>query len=216
MRHVTYGDKKNSRTGRRATALWLVGRNSAKVSQKNNEPAVEQYRSYLLLLARMQLDARPQTKVEASDVVQHTLLEAHQKREQFTGDEDSFAAWLRTALANNIRDALRRARRQKRDMSRERSLEAAIEQSSARLGACLAAAQSSPSRQAVRSEELLRLSDALLALGDAQREAVVLHHLQGWTLNEVAAHLGRTDAAVAGLLHRGLRRLRELMNPSDE
>ena len=181
-----------------------------------NEPAVEKYRSYLLLLARMQLDARRRDKVEASDVVQHTLIEAHAKRQQFSGDADGFVAWLRKALANNIRDALRQARRQKRDVRRERSLDAALEQSSARLGDCLAAAQSSPSRQAVRNEELLKLSDALLALPDGQREAVIFHHLQGWTLGEVATHLGRTDAAVAGLLHRGLRRLRELMNAVEE
>ncbi|MFO0871934.1 MAG: sigma-70 family RNA polymerase sigma factor [Pirellulales bacterium] len=186
------------------------------MNHDKNEPAIEQYRSYLLLLARIQLDARARHKVEASDVVQHTLLEAHAQRQQFSGDEEGFAAWLRTALANNIRDALRRVRRQKRDVSRERSLEAALEQSSARLGDCLVAAQSSPSRQAVRNEELLRLSDALLALPDAQREAVMLHHLQGWKLGEVAEHLGRTDAAVAGLLHRGLRRLRELINTVDE
>jgi RNA polymerase sigma-70 factor (ECF subfamily) len=186
------------------------------VNKGNDEQPVEQYRSYLLLLARMQLDARARHKVEASDVVQVTLLEAHAKRQQFSGDDDGFAAWLRKALANNIRDALRRARRQKRDVRRERSLEAALEQSSARLAACLAAGQSSPSRQAVRNEELLRLSDALLSLPEAQREAVTLHHLQGWTLGEVAAHLDRTDAAVAGLLHRGLRRLRELMSHPGE
>jgi RNA polymerase sigma-70 factor (ECF subfamily) len=133
-----------------------------------------------------------------------------------SGDEAGFAAWLRKTLANNIRDALRRVRRQKRNVTRERSLEAAIERSSARLASCLAVSQSSPSRQAVRNEELLRLSDALLALPDVQREAVVLHHLHGWTLGEVAAHLNRTDAAVAGLLHRGLRRLRELMKSEDE
>ena len=178
--------------------------------------AVEQYRSYLLLLARMQLDVRRRSKVEASDVVQHTLLEAHAKQQQFVGDAEGFAAWLRQALANNIRDAFRKARRQKRDVTREQSLEAAMEQSSARLGLCLAAAQSSPSRQVVRNEDLLRLSNALLALPEAQREAVVLHHLQGWKLTEVAAQLDRTDAAVAGLLHRGLRRLRELMNTGEE
>lgn len=181
-----------------------------------DQNAVEKYRSYLLLLARMQLDARRRSKVEPSDVVQHTLLEAHAKQQQFAGDMDGFAAWLRTALANNIRDALRKSRRQKRDVTRERSLEAAVEQSSTRLGLCLAAAQSSPSGWAVRNEDLLRLSNALLKLPDAQREAVVLHHLQGWTLNEVAAHLDRTDAAVAGLLHRGLRCLRELMNTGEE
>jgi hypothetical protein len=61
--------------------------------------AIEQYRSYLLLLARMQLDTRRRDKLEASDIVQQTLLEAHVKRQQFTGDEAGFAAWLRTALA---------------------------------------------------------------------------------------------------------------------
>lgn len=181
-----------------------------------DQNTVEQFRSYLLLLARMQLDARRRSKVEASDVVQHTLLEAHAKQQQFVGDAEGFAAWLRKALANNIRDALRKAHRQKRDVTRERSLEAAVEQSSAQLSVCLAAAQSSPSRQAVRNEDLLRLSDALLELPEAQREAVVLHHLQGWTLTEVAAHLERTDAAAAGLLHRGLRRLRELMSTGGE
>ncbi len=75
---------------------------------------IEQYRSYLLLLARMQLDPRPSNKVDASDVVQQTLLEAHQKQEQFSGDDAGMAGWLRKALANNIRDALRGLRRQRR------------------------------------------------------------------------------------------------------
>jgi RNA polymerase sigma-70 factor (ECF subfamily) len=96
----------------------------ATVNHDENQPAVEQYRSYLLLLAQMQLDARPRNKVDASDVVQLTLLEAYENRDQFVGNEDGFVAWLRKSLANNIRDALRRMRRQKRDVNRERSLEA--------------------------------------------------------------------------------------------
>ena len=149
----------------------------------------------------MRLDSRAQCKVEAADIVQLTLLEAHEKRQQFAGDEAGFTAWLRKSLANNIRDALRRVRRQRRDVNRERSLEAALEQSSARLVGCLAAAQSTPSGQAVRNEELLRLTDALLELPQSQREAVVWHHLQGWTLSEVAVQLDRSGAAVAGPLH---------------
>ena len=65
--------------------------------------------------------------------------------------------------------------------------------------------------RAIRNEDLLRLADALLQLAEAQREAILLHHLQGWKIGEVAEHLDRTEAAVAGLLHRGLRKLRELM-----
>jgi RNA polymerase sigma-70 factor (ECF subfamily) len=79
----------------------------------------------------------------------------------------------------------------------------------------LAGPLSSPSQQAARNEDLLRLADAVAQLPEAQREAVVLHHLQGCSLTETARRLGRTDAAVAGLLHRGLKRLRELMTPGE-
>jgi RNA polymerase sigma-70 factor (ECF subfamily) len=176
------------------------------------DPQVERYRSYLLLLAQMQLQGRPQTKIDPSDIVQQTLLEAHVERRQFSGDESGFCAWLRRALVNNLRDALRALRRGKRDVARERSVEAQADESSARLADWLAADHSSPSGRAVRNEDLLRLADALGALPPQQREAIVLHHLQRWTLAEVAAELDRSEAAVAGLLHRGLKRLRELLN----
>ena len=71
--------------------------------------------------------------------------------------------------------------------------------------------QSSPSQRAVKQEDLLRLSEALTTLSDAQREAIVLHHLQCLKLAEVAAEMGRTEAAVAGLLFRGLKALHSLM-----
>jgi RNA polymerase sigma-70 factor, ECF subfamily len=173
-------------------------------------PEIEQYRSYLLLLARMQLDA--QNHVEASDVVQVTLLEAYAMRAQFTGNEAALAAWLRQALANNLRDAWRNARRQKRDVRREISLEVALDESSSRLANCLAVDHSTPSRVASRNEELLKLSDCLMQLAELQREAIVLHHLQGWKLKEVAEKLNRSEAAVAGLLHRGLQQLRIAMS----
>jgi RNA polymerase sigma-70 factor (ECF subfamily) len=172
---------------------------------------LDRYRSYLMLLARMQLDGWAQSKVDPSDVVQQTLLEAHQKLHQFTGDDDGPAAWLRQALANNLRDALRALRRGKRDVRRETSLEAALERSSVQLGGLLAGDESSPSRKAGRNEELLRLAVALEQLPEAQRRAIVLHHLHGRPLAETAAELRRSPAATAGLLHRGLKRLRELM-----
>ncbi|MDX1948043.1 MAG: sigma-70 family RNA polymerase sigma factor [Pirellulaceae bacterium] len=173
---------------------------------------LERYRSYLLILARMQLEARPRSKLDPSDIVQQTMLEAHAKQGQFTGDDAGLAAWLRRALANNLKDALRALRRDKRDIARERSLEAAVEQSSAQLAGWLAAADSSPSQRAARNEDLLRLAEALQVLPAAQRDAIVLHHLQGHPLTEVARQLERTEPAVAGLLHRGLKKLRELMS----
>ena len=177
--------------------------------------ALEEFRSYLLLLARMQLDPGPRNRIDPSDIVQQTLLEAHAKADQFQGDDSGLAAWLRQALANNLRDAWRALRQSKRDIRREHPLSEAVEQSSARLQDMLAAAQSSPSQRAMRSEDLRRLADALRDLPEAQREVIILHHLQGCSLADTARSLARTDAAVAGLLHRGLKKLRELMTSGE-
>jgi len=67
----------------------------------------------------------------------------------------------------------------------------------------------------MQQEELLRLADALDQLPALQRESVVLHHLQGMSLADLAGHLNRSEASVAGLLRRGLRRLRGLLDDRD-
>jgi RNA polymerase sigma-70 factor (ECF subfamily) len=173
---------------------------------------LERFREYLLLLARLQLDPRWQAKLDPSDVVQQTLLQAYQARDQFRGQSAAeLAAWLRQILARVLANVARDLGRDKRDVGRERSLEAALEESSARLEGWLAAEQSSPSESVERHERLLRLAEALAQLPKDQREAVTLHHLQGWSLAELAKHLGRSEAAVAGLLHRGFKKLRELL-----
>ena len=170
------------------------------------------YYQYLILLARVHLDPRLARKLDASDVVQQTLLEAHEQRGQFRGqDEAELAAWLRQILIHNLADALRGFRRARRDVARERSLEEAVDHSSAKLDAWLAAEQSSPSQQAMQHERAVRLANALAELPDAQREALVLQHWHGRSLAEIAEHLGRTSTAVAGLLKRGLKRLRVLL-----
>jgi RNA polymerase sigma-70 factor (ECF subfamily) len=142
--------------------------------------------------------------------VQQTLLEAHQALAGFRGRTIAEqAAWLRQILARNLANAARDAGRDKRDVARERSLEAALDESASRLDAWLAAEQSSPSEQAERQEQALRLADALAALPDNQQEAVVLRHFHGASLADIARQLGCPTAAVTGLLHRGLKNLRQ-------
>ncbi|HYT95219.1 MAG TPA: sigma-70 family RNA polymerase sigma factor [Gemmataceae bacterium] len=177
-----------------------------------NERTPEDFRAYLCNLARLRLDPRLQSKLDPADMVQQTLLEACEALDGFRGrSEAENKAWLRRILLRNLANAVRDFARAKRDVSRERSLEAALESSSARLEALLAAEQSSPSDRAVRNEEVLRLEEALDALPETQREVVVLRHFHGWSLADVSRHLGRTQAAVAGLLHRGLSRLHALL-----
>jgi RNA polymerase sigma-70 factor (ECF subfamily) len=170
---------------------------------------VEAYRDYLHLLARLQLDPRLRGKLDPSDVVQQTLVKAHQRREQYRGQSDGEqAAWLRRILANTLIDA---ARKYQRELALEQGVDRAVDESSARLEAGLAAEQSSPSEAVSRQEELLRLAGALARLPEDQRMAVELHHLRDAPVAEIATQLGRTEASVAGLLRRGLQKLRELL-----
>lgn len=167
------------------------------------------YGDYLRLLARLHLDARLHRKLDPSDVVQQTLLKAHQNADQFRGQsQGEMAAWLRRILANTMTDLLRK---HKYELAGPAPLEQSIEQSSARLEAWLHAEQSSPSEQAMRQENLIQLAEALAQLPTDQREAIEYHHLKGWPVNDIARHLERTEASVAGLLRRGLKRLRELL-----
>ena len=183
---------------------------------ESRDPALEHYRDYLVMLARVQLAPRLREKLDPSDVVQQTLLDAHRKQHEFRGrSEAEKAAWLRQILARNLVDALRTFGRAKRDVAREHSLEAELEQSNSRLEAWLAAEQSSPSWRAQRHERAVQLADALAKLPEAQREALVLQTWHGWSLAEIGQHMDRSPAAVAGLLKRGLKQLRGLLEETD-
>jgi RNA polymerase sigma-70 factor (ECF subfamily) len=173
---------------------------------------LERYRSYLGLLARMQLDQRLQSKLDASDVVQETMVRAVGNLEQFRGaSEAEFAAWLRTILANTLKEKARAFATDKRDLQREQSLEARLEESSRRLEGFLAADQSSPALQASRQEDLMRLANALEQLPADQQRAVELKYLLNYKAAEVAREMGRSEKAVGGLIARGLENLRKLL-----
>ncbi len=173
---------------------------------------LESFRHYLHALAGAQFPRQLRGKLDPSDVVQKAMLKAHEDVAQFRGrSEGERAAWLRRILTNVLTDELRRAAAAVRDVALEQSIGPAVEQSSAWLEAWLTGGEMSPSEQAVRQEELLRLAAALSQLPEDHRTALELQKLQDCSVETIAREMGRSTSAVGGLLRRGMRRLRELM-----
>lgn len=179
-------------------------------TESHPQPDLEQYRSYLKLLAELQLNPRLRGKEDASDIVQLTMLEAHRDLAGFRGKTDAeLRAWLKMILTNNVTNVARHYGTLKRGVGREVSLEQDFEQSSAQLVGQLIADQTSPSMKLMKQERSEQLADALLRLLEDERTAVVLKHFHNWSVAEIAQSLGRTQEAVAGLLRRGLKKLRD-------
>jgi RNA polymerase sigma-70 factor (ECF subfamily) len=171
---------------------------------------LESYRDYLGLLARLQLGRRGRDGIDPSDVVQQTLLRAHEARDQFRGRTDGeYAAWLRKILSNQLVDAARRRGLEERVDGL--SLEASQAESSARIEAILADDAPGPLPRLTHEELLMRTASALAELPEDQRRAVELRHLAGLSVPEVAEAMGRTVAGASGLIRRGLERLRETL-----
>lgn len=84
-----------------------------------------------------------------------------------------------------------------------------------RLGGDPPADHTSPTARARRRETLARLSEALAGLSREHYEAIRLHYLEGLPYGRVAVQMGKTPAAVAGLIRRGLERLRDSLPSGD-
>lgn len=173
---------------------------------------LDSYRNYLRLLATTCLDREVRGKADASDVVQETLLKAHQYFHQFRGTtEQEWLVWMRQILVHNLADLHRKFALKGREIRRERSLEAAMDKSSLVLRNLVSARGPSPSQEAQQREMSVLLADALEELEPEDREVVVLRNLQELEWNEISARTGRSPDAARMLWTRALQRVGRLL-----
>ena len=155
-------------------------------------------------------------RLDASDIVQETLLRAHRSRDKIAGASDeSCLIWLRSILSNTMATAWRDHHRAKRDRRREISLERSIDASSVQI-LQLAADVSSPSDGLERQELVLRIASALVELSEDQRRVFLLRHCDEKPVSEIARSLGKTRQAVASLLRRATVSLRDALRSARE
>ena len=173
----------------------------------------ERYRPFLLLIAQSQIDPRLAIRLDPSDIVQQTFVEALQAFPAFSGTtEPEFTAWIVRILERNLADAVRQhVHAEFRSIKRER-MRNLLEGSASVVWFEAAVDSSTPSRRAIRAEQALRMAALLQSLPAKQRDAVRLRHLENRSIKEVAQHLECSLPAAAGLIKRGVRALREKMS----
>ncbi len=172
---------------------------------------LEQHRGYLLMIGHRYLSDRMRRRIDPADLVQATFLEAQRDWSSFRGNSPGeFTSWLRHILKNNLSTAVaRHVTTQKRSLKREVTISAS--DSAGDWIAQQPGNTSTPSGKVVRAEAAAKLFEALHALPETQAEALRLRYLEGLTLSEIVDRMGKSETAVAGLLKRGLAKLRSTL-----
>jgi len=170
---------------------------------------LDRHRCWLQMLSFNGLQPGLRARVGESDLIQQTILSALRAFPNFGGGSTlEFQEWLKQIHDRNILDTVRfHQKAKKRSVGQERPIDVAL------LGGSPHPAmdEPSPSECALFGERAIQLARALEQLPPDQSEAVRLRHIEGRSLDEVQKHFGRSQEACAGLIKRGLRNLRRLL-----
>lgn len=140
-----------------------------------------------------------------SDMVQDSALRAFRAFSSFKGTtEKEWTAWLQSIFQSQEVQQIRYSKRQKRDELNTIPLDDPDSLTAP-------TPQRTPSQTSSFREEWRLLLTCLYELPDDQREAISLCSLKELPVAEAARSLGRSELAVAGLLKRGLKTLRNSM-----
>lgn len=176
---------------------------------------LERHRERLQRMVLLRLDRRAQGRIDPSDVLQETFLEASERLEGYLAQPDlSPFLWLRFLTAQKLLQLHRRhLGAQVRDAAREISLyrRAFPEATSAALAARLVGQRTSPSNAAIRAEMKLKLEEAINTMDSGDREVLALRHFEHLTAAETAKVLGIQEGAAAKRYLRAMGRLREIL-----
>jgi len=173
---------------------------------------LDTHRRRLAILAHYRLGPQLRSLVEIDDILQETLLKAYVQFDQFTyRAPGSFMRWITRIMDHVIADAARHHGRKKRQATqllpfRSDSNPGGPEPSDSR----------TPSRLLAQDEGLHTLMRELDELPDDYREVILLARIESLSTREVAERMGKSREAVALLLHRAVKRFKQLHNPGED
>lgn len=166
-------------------------------------------------MIELRMDRRLHGRIDASDVIQETYLEASRSFSRYLSrPEAPFYLWLRCIAGRRLISLQRyHLGAQARDVRREvRLFRGAVpEATSEAIASRLLGQLTSPSEAAMRSERRMRLQAALNAMEPIDREVLVLRHFEQLSNAEVAQVLGIEESAASKRHLRALRRLKDVL-----
>jgi RNA polymerase sigma-70 factor (ECF subfamily) len=175
------------------------------------------HREPLRRMIGLRLDPALAARVDASDIVQDVLLEAHRRLQEYLKNPVMpFHLWLRHIAKDHIIDAHRRHRQaQRRSLDREQPIVPAVlaDHSSYELAGQLIDPELTPATEAIRREMQRRLDAAIAELDEDDREIILLRHREQMANQDVARALGLNEAAASMRYLRAVRRLRAALLP---
>jgi RNA polymerase sigma-70 factor (ECF subfamily) len=176
------------------------------------ETLLSRHRDRLASMVRLRMDPRLGARLDASDVVQEALYEAHRRLPQFAHNRPMpFYPWLRNIAWERLIELHRRhVIAQQRSVVRETRLPLP-EGSEALLAERLAASANGVSALAVRAEVRHRVRAAIAELPPPAQEIVILRHLEELPFKEITAVLGISPAAVYSRYRRAVEQLAVLL-----
>lgn len=176
---------------------------------------LEAQRKRLRRMVRLRLDPRLQGRIDPSDVIQETYLEAAERLAEYLRDRKMpFYLWLRFLTGQKLLTLRRRhLGTQARDAARELSIYqgAMPEASSACLAAQLLGKRTAPLEAAIRAEMKLRLQEALNGMEPMDREVLALRHFEQFNNAETAQLLGISESGASSRYLRALKRLKDIL-----
>jgi RNA polymerase sigma-70 factor (ECF subfamily) len=166
------------------------------------------HRGRLKAMVSAHLDARLAARIDPSDVVQDVLTEAAQRFPQYLADRPvAFYPWIRQMAWERLIDLHRRhLRSQARSVNREEP-HGVSDESAARLSELFVSAEVNPGSQLVRKEVRRRVQEALARLDKEDRELLLMRHLEGLKVVEIAQVLGIGERAAKSRLRRAHERI---------
>jgi RNA polymerase sigma-70 factor (ECF subfamily) len=177
------------------------------------ERLLQRHRDRLCRMVAVRIDERLSACIDPSDVVQETMAIAAERLSDYLRDRPlPFYPWLRQIAFNRLLDLHRRhVLAGRRSVDREEPL-GLSDASAVQLADRVLAGSTSPLKRLLRDELRARVRATLAGLDPADREILILRHLEQLSLAECTAVLGISEAAAKKRHVRAVRRLRCLLD----